>query len=70
MIVHTPSGLPIMAPEIQLLYKSSPGRRPKDEHDFAHALPFLASDQRSRLAAWLRLLYDDHPWLPAIESGG
>jgi hypothetical protein len=68
MIVHTPTGLPIMAPEIQLLYKSSPGRRPKEEHDFAHTLPFLGADQRQRLASWLDLLYPDHPWLTAIES--
>jgi hypothetical protein len=63
-----PGGLPIIAPDIQLLYKSSPGRRPKDEHDFAHTLPFLSQAQRARLASWIELLYGDHPWLAALAT--
>jgi hypothetical protein len=43
------SGIPIIAPEIQLLYKAK-GHRPKDEHDFRQALPFLDAARR----AWLK----------------
>jgi hypothetical protein len=43
---------------------------PRNERDFRHALPALDTKRRSRLASWLRLLYGDHPWLPAIESAG
>ncbi len=61
MIVMSAGGLPFLAPEIQLLYKSSPTNRPKDERDFAHALPSLSTVQRQWLAANLELLYGDHP---------
>ena len=65
MIVISPSGLPIMAPEIQLLYKSLLSSRPKNEHDFANALPHLSLPQRQWLRDQLNLLYGDHPWLRA-----
>ena len=60
-------GLPVLAPEIQLLYKSRMPNRPKDEQDFAESHDSLGPDQRSRLATWLRLLYGDHPWLSALD---
>ena len=47
-------GLPVLAPEVQLLYKSGagrePDRRPKDEADFDAALPVLSDAQRQWLA--------------------
>lgn len=67
MVVTAPGGLPVLAPEIQLLYKSSPGRRPKDEGDFWHALPYLSQVQRAHLAGWLDLLDDNHPWLASLS---
>jgi len=60
-------GLPVMAPEIQLLYTSRLPNRPKGEHDFDHTLPHLTATQRQWLAANLTLLYGDHPWLPALR---
>lgn len=61
-------GLPVLAPEIQLLYKSKPPFRPKDEHDFGIALPHLSPGRRDWLAAALTTLYEDHPWLAALEK--
>lgn len=46
-------GIPYLAPEIVLLYKSK-GTRPKDAQDFATARPLLSSEQ----AAWLALAID------------
>jgi hypothetical protein len=41
----TARGIPCLAPEIQLFYKAKNGR-PKDETDFAAALPVLTKPQR------------------------
>lgn len=59
-------GLPTLAPEIQLLYKSKRPNRPKDEHDFEHALPHLTAAQRQWLTSCLILLYGDHTWVPML----
>ena len=53
-------GLPVLAPEVQLLYKSgSPGAkdapRDKDAYDLARALPHLALDERNWLLEALRV---------------
>jgi len=50
-----PAGIPFLAPEIQLLYKAK-YHRPKDDADFAVALPRL--DGRRR--AWLRAALEVH----------
>lgn len=51
-------GIPYLAPEVQLLAKSR-DIRPKDEQDFAEALPLLDADRRR----WLADALDDaHPW--------
>lgn len=59
-------GLPIMAPEIQMLYKSKLPNRPKDERDFRHVLPHLTAEKRQWLTSCLILLYGDHPWVPML----
>ncbi len=61
-------GLPVLAPEIQLLYKSKLPNRPKDEHDLRHVLPLLTAPKREWLTARLILLYGDHPWLPMLAD--
>jgi hypothetical protein len=60
---HTADGIPYLAPEVQLLYKSRMPARPKDEHDFAAANPYLDADARAWLRAALALHAPDHPWL-------
>jgi hypothetical protein len=63
-------GLPVLAPEVQLLYKSGAGRpgplRPKDEQDFDAALPVLDSAARSWLTEAMVLTAPGHPWLSRL----
>jgi hypothetical protein len=58
-------GLPYLAPEVQLLYKSK-GRRPKDEVDFATTTPLLSTEQREWLRAALALSDPQNPWLSRL----
>jgi hypothetical protein len=57
-VLRTAGGIPYLAPELQLLYKSK-GLRSKDEVDAAEVIPSLDARQRELLA---RLLEPDHPW--------
>ena len=59
------AGIPILAPEIQLLYKAK-GHRPKDEHDFRQALPRLDAAQRAWLKAALPSCYGEDPWIAEL----
>ncbi len=65
-IRRTSQGMPYLAPEIQLLYKSHRTRE-RDQADFELTAPRL--DQRSRW--WLRdalqMLEPAHPWLPLLR---
>ncbi|MGC7097763.1 nucleotidyltransferase domain-containing protein [Amycolatopsis lurida] len=60
----TPDGLPVLAPEIQLYYKSR-NIRPKDEADFDAVLPLLTSAQRHWL---LNAIPGPHPWLDRLSN--
>ena len=66
-MLSTPSGLPVLAPELVLLYKSGGARRPKDEHDFGRCLPALSAEQRNWLSGAIARTQSDHPWLTAIR---
>jgi hypothetical protein len=55
-------GLPVLAPEVQLLYKSG-SLREKDAEDFVSALPHLAVDERHWLREALRATRPDHDWI-------
>ncbi len=57
-VQHTADGIPYLAPELQLLYKSK-GPREKDDVDAAVVIPSLGAPRRDLLA---RLLKPDHPW--------
>jgi hypothetical protein len=57
-VLRSHEGLPYLAPELQLLYKSQ-DFRPKDDLDAEEVIPSLTPDQRDRLAL---LLAADHPW--------
>jgi len=56
----------VLAPEVQLLYKSK-GLRPKDETDFAAARTALDAAQRAWLAGALAKVSPDHPWLAHLR---
>ena len=61
-------GLPVLAPEIQLLYKSKQPNRPKDEQDFIETHAALNRVQRTRLLSWMTAIYGDHPWLTHLAD--
>jgi hypothetical protein len=57
-VLTTDDGVPYLAPELLLLFKSA-DPRPKDDLDAEHVIPELGPERRDRLA---RLLPADHPW--------
>ncbi|WP_433163960.1 nucleotidyltransferase domain-containing protein [Kribbella sp. CA-247076] len=61
----TEQGIPVLAPEVQLFYKSK-RKLEKDETDFTAALPFLNSDARQWLDDSLALTAPNHPWREAL----
>jgi hypothetical protein len=63
----TPDGIPYLRPEIVLLLKAK-YRRPKDEADFAAALPLLDVAARRWLADALADLHPDHAWQERIQE--
>jgi hypothetical protein len=58
-------GVPILAPEIVLLFKAK-GPQPKDESDFAGTLGRLSDESRSWLARSLACCHPGHPWLARL----
>jgi hypothetical protein len=61
------SGLPILAPEIELLYKSR-AIRPKDAHDFEVVAPRLSREARAWLREALAVVAPDHSWIEQLRS--
>lgn len=57
-VLHHSDGIPYLAPELQLLYKSK-HPRPKDDIDAAEVIPHLDERQRAFLK---RSLGSAHPW--------
>lgn len=57
-VLQTTLGVPYLAPDLQLLYKST-HVRPKDTIDAGEVIPELDTRHRVRLA---QLLPDEHPW--------
>jgi hypothetical protein len=57
-VLASEDGIPYLAPELQLLFKST-DIRPKDDFDAQQVIPELAVDASERLS---QLLPADHPW--------
>ncbi len=57
-VLRGAGGVPYLAPELQLLFKSK-GLRPKDDVDAAEVMPALDDGRRDFLR---RVLGPDHPW--------
>jgi hypothetical protein len=64
----TQSGLPILAPEIVLLYKSGESERPENRSDMEAVLPALSHQQRQWLNEALTAFSPQHQWLAVIEG--
>ena len=62
-VLWTADGVPYLAPELQLLFKSK-DPRPKDDVDAAQVIPALGHRHRRQLG---RLLAPDHPWRHLLE---
>ena len=66
---QTSSGIPYLAPEIQLLYKAKSETLDKDQADFEVAAPHLTK----RASRWLlncleKRFPDGHPWIRALRQ--
>lgn len=61
--VRSASGLPLLAPEIVLLFKSRDAAMPENAADFRLAAPSLDAARRAWLAAAIAKLTPSHPWL-------
>lgn len=67
MIISSPSGIPILAPEIVLLYKSKNVEASPYVGDFKKVLPYLSSQARDWFATALKKLYTNHVWLEDLS---
>ena len=67
--LRTESGIPYLAPELVLLFKSrntSNQERLKDQSDFERALPHLGPEPRAWLRWALVATSPDHPWIKLL----
>ena len=67
VIERTADGIPYGRPEIVLLFKAKHAR-PKDDADFAAALPLLGPERRRWLSDVLAVVHPGHRWLTSLES--
>jgi hypothetical protein len=67
LIERTADGIPYLRPDVALLFKAKHAR-PKDDGDFAAALPRLDGERRAWLRETLELVHPGHRWL--AELGG
>lgn len=69
-VFRTHQGIPYLAPEAVLLYKSSTrgvGPRSKDAADFGRVLPHLSSEAKQWLKEAVTKGNSDHPWLAQLH---
>jgi hypothetical protein len=67
LILRTTDGIPYVRPEVVLLFKAK-NVRPKDETDFALAVPLLDDAGRAWLAEALELVHPAHRWLKRLAG--
>jgi Aminoglycoside-2''-adenylyltransferase len=66
--VISPSGLPVLAPQIALLYKSNDLPVTGNQLDFYVALPYLSVRQKQWLTHALSILSPEHEWLTLLAD--
>jgi len=65
--ISSPSNIPILAPEIILLFKAKTSDdNPDYQHDFEVTLPVLATAQREWLSQAIRNVSGNHNWLNSL----
>ena len=67
MIISSTSGIPILAPEIVLLYKSKNVETSPYVGEFKKVLPKLSDEARDWFATALKKLYTNHIWLEDLS---
>jgi len=65
--LQSKSGIPILAPEIVLLYKAKRAVEPKEHLDFSNARDALGAERRQWLRASLAVAEPGHVWLADLE---
>lgn len=63
-VLVTEQGIPYLAPELQLLFKSKNNRK-KDDRDASEVIPALTAERRHRLRGFLPR---DHPWQQLVAG--
>lgn len=66
-IRRTTTGIPYLAPQVQLLFKAK-DPRPKDYADAALVIPRLDPDERSWLRRMLARSHSGHPWIAELTA--
>lgn len=66
--IRSRSGIPLLAPEIVLLYKAKRAAEPKEQADFSNVLGELDAARRQWLSASLALLDPSHRWLVDLRD--
>lgn len=64
---QTSAGVPVLWPEIQLLYKATGPELAKNLHDLRLVANQLTAGQRAWLVTALELAHPGHPWLALLE---
>lgn len=68
LILYTPTAIPYLAPEIQLLYKAKSEILEKDRLDAEQAIPLMSTKQLLLLKEWLCIQFPEgHDWLKKIN---
>jgi hypothetical protein len=66
--LRSPSGLPVLAPEVVLLYKAKYAAEEPHRADFHRLLPHLGPRRQAWLATALEKLHQDHAWLRELAG--
>ena len=66
--IRSNTGIPVLAPEIVLLYKSKRASEPKEQQDFANALDTLDAARRRWFGESIAVIDPNHRWLAALMA--
>lgn len=66
LVLFTPNGVPYLAPQVVLLYKSTKVSE-RDQIDFLKVLPHIGLEQKDWLKSSLMMTDTEHPWLIRLK---